>query len=156
MGIAAQGARFHESRRIAREATVWSAMRTAAPTPRLRIIRPFTTHVFNRFTRHFVHHLPGFGIIRYRGRRSGRAYRTPMNVFRDGDSFVFALTYGSDVQWVKNVLAVGSADLEVRGRTVHLIDPEVFVDEQRRSVPLPVRVFLGLLRVTEFLRMRAA
>jgi deazaflavin-dependent oxidoreductase (nitroreductase family) len=128
----------------------------AAPTPRLRFIRPFTTHVFNRFTRHFVHHLPGFGVIGYQGRRSGRAYRTPMNVFRNGNSFVFALTYGSDVQWVKNVMAAGSADLQVRGgRTVHLVEPEIFVDATRRSVPLPVRVILRLLGVTEFLRMRA-
>lgn len=126
----------------------------AAPTPRMRFMRPFTTHVFNPFTRRFVHRLPGFAIISYRGRRSGKTYRTPMNVFRDGDAYVFALTYGSDVQWVKNVLAAGTAELQVGGRTIRLCDPELFVDPKRRLMPLPVRVVLGLLRVSEFLRMR--
>lgn len=128
----------------------------AAPTPRMRFIRPFTTHVFNRFSRLFAHRLPGFAIISYRGRKSGKMYRTPMNVFRDGDGYVFALTYGSDVQWVKNVVAAGSAELQTGGKTISLTGPEVFVDPKRRLMPQPVRGFLGLMRVSEFLRMRPA
>ena len=120
----------------------------------MRFLRPFTTYVFNRFSRLFVRWLPGFGIIRYRGRKSGKTYRTPMNVFRDGDDWIFALTYGGDVQWVKNVLAAGSAQLEVGRHTIQLTDPELFVDPKRRLMPLPVRIVLGLLRVSEFLRMR--
>lgn len=120
----------------------------------MRFLRPFTTHIFNRFTRLFVHWLPGFAIISYRGRKSGRIYRTPMNVFHRGDSYVFALTYGSDAQWVRNVLAAGQADLRIGSRTIHLTDPELFIDRTRSLMPLPVRLLLGLLRVSEFLRMR--
>lgn len=126
------------------------------PAPRTQFIRPFTTHVLNRFTRLFVHRLPGFGIIHHRGRKSGQAYRTPMNVFRDGQTYVFALTYGSDVQWVKNILAAGEADLQTGDRMIHLTRPELFVDPSRRLMPPPVRFFLGLIRVSEFLRMRVA
>ena len=122
----------------------------------MRVIRPFTTHVFNRFTRAFAHYLPGFAIISYRGRKSGRTFRTPMNYFRDGDDYIFALTYGGDVQWVRNVLAAGGADLQIRRRHIRLTDPELFVDPARRLMPQPVRFFLGLMRVSEFLRMRAA
>ena len=124
------------------------------PPTRFRFLLPFTIHVFNRFTRHFVHWLPYFAIIGYRGRTSGRWYRTPMNVFRDGDDYVFALTYGSGVQWVQNVLAAGVADLQIRNRTIRLTEPELFVDPTRHLMPLPVRVVLGLAHVTEFLRMR--
>lgn len=124
--------------------------------PRLRAIRPFTTGVVNPLTRRFVRYLPYFAIIGYRGRTSGTHYRTPMNVFRDGDDYIFALTYGSDVDWVRNVLAAGRADLEVGRRHIELTDPELFTDPRRRLVPLPVRLFLGLLRVDEFLRMRPA
>ena len=122
--------------------------------PRLKAIRPFTIRVVNPVTRLFAGRLPGFGIVVYVGRRSGRTYRTPMNVFRDGPDYVFALTYGADAQWVQNVLAAGACDLEIRGRTVGLRDPRVDVDPTRRAMPLPVRFFLGLLRVDEFLRMR--
>jgi deazaflavin-dependent oxidoreductase (nitroreductase family) len=131
-------------------------MTTSPPPPRTRIrfMRPFTTRVINPFTRRFAHRLPGFAIISHRGRKSGKTYDTPMNVFRDGDAFVFALTYGSDVQWVKNVLAAGEAELRIGDRTIHLTAPELFVDPERRLMPLPVRIVLGLQRVTEFLRMR--
>ena len=126
------------------------------PPTRFRFLLPFTIHVFNRFSRHFVHWLPNFAIISYRGRKSGKPYRTPMNVFRDGDDYVFALTYGSDVQWVQNVLAAGGADLQIRNRKIHVIDPELFVDPTRHLMPLIVRIVLGFARVSEFLRMRPA
>jgi deazaflavin-dependent oxidoreductase (nitroreductase family) len=129
---------------------------TAAPRPRTLFLLPFTTHILNRFTRRFVHRLPGFAIISYRGRTSGRVYHTPMNVFHRKGTYVFALTYGSGVQWVRNVLAAGEADVRIGSRTIHLTDPELFVDPARRLMPLPVRLILGLMRVSEFLRMRVA
>ena len=131
-------------------------MTAKPPRPPLAVIRPFTTHVFNPISRRFARWLPGFGILAYRGRTSGKAYRTPLNVFRHGDDWVIALTYGSDVQWVKNVIAAGGATLEVRRRRIRLVDPELFVDPQRRLMPFPVRQILGLMRVSEFLRMRPA
>ena len=131
-------------------------MTAKPPRPPLAVIRPFTTHVFNPVSRLFVRWLPGFGILGYRGRKSGKAYRTPMNVFRHGDAWVFALTYGSDVQWVKNVIAAGEATLEIRRRRIRLVAPELFVDPQRRLMPLGVRQVLGLMRVSEFMRMRPA
>ncbi len=127
-----------------------------APRTRMRVIRPFTTHVFNPIARHFASWLPGFGILEYRGRKSGRTYRTPINVFRRGDWYVFALTYGADVAWVKNVAAAGGCTLRTRGRDVRLIEPEVFVDPSRRLMPLVVRIVLRFDRATEFLRMRIA
>ena len=122
----------------------------------MRFIRPFTTHVFNRFARRFAAWLPGFGILTYRGRKSGKTYRTPLNVFRRGDGYLFALTYGSDIDWVRNVLAAGEADLRTRRRDVHLIEPELFVDTKRSVMSQPFRLFLSIDNVTEFLRMRIA
>jgi deazaflavin-dependent oxidoreductase (nitroreductase family) len=127
-----------------------------APSTRIRFIRPFTTHVFNPIARRFAGWLPGFGILTYRGRTSGKTYRTPLNVFRRGDSYVFALTYGADVQWVKNVVAAGGCAMRTRGRDVRLVEPEVFIDPGRRLMPPIVRLVLGLDRVSEFLRMRIA
>ena len=86
-----------------------------APRTRLQFLRPFTTNVFNRISRRFAGWLPGFGLLLYRGRTTGKAYETPMNVFKVGDEYVLALTYGSDVQWVKNVLAARGCDLRTRG-----------------------------------------
>jgi deazaflavin-dependent oxidoreductase (nitroreductase family) len=120
----------------------------------MQFLRPFTTAVVNPVTRLVAGWLPGFAILRYRGRKSGKAYRTPMNLFRRGDHYVFALTYGPEVQWVKNIVAAGECTVRTMGRDVHLVEPELFSDPARREMPFGVRAFLGLLRVTEFLRMR--
>ncbi len=107
-------------------------------------------------TRRFAAWVPGFAILRYVGRRSGKLYRTPINVFRREGDYIFGLTYSSDVQWVKNVLVAGAAELEQRGRIVKLRDPKVFVDPAARFMPLAVRPFLRFMRVSEFLRMSPA
>jgi deazaflavin-dependent oxidoreductase (nitroreductase family) len=120
----------------------------------MAFIRPFTTYLFNPISRLFVGWLPGFGVIAYRGRKSGKTYNTPLNVFRRGDEYVVALTYGSDVQWVKNVIAAGGCELRRMGKRVVLTNPTVFIDPQARLTPQPIRLFLRLMRVTEFMRMR--
>jgi deazaflavin-dependent oxidoreductase (nitroreductase family) len=120
----------------------------------MAFIRPFTTYLFNPISRLFVGWLPGFGVITYRGRKSGKTYNTPLNVFRRGDEYVVALTYGSDVQWVKNVIAAGGCELRRMGKRVKLTNPTVFIDPQARLTPQPIRLFLRLMRVTEFMRMR--
>jgi deazaflavin-dependent oxidoreductase (nitroreductase family) len=124
--------------------------------PALNVLRPFTTRVVNPVTRRFAGHLPGFAILTYVGRRSGRTYRTPINVFRNGQDYVVALTYGGGVQWVRNVLAAGGCELETMGRIVRLTKPRLFVDPRQRLIPLPVRLFLRLMGVTEFLSMHPA
>jgi len=124
--------------------------------PLIAAFRPLTTRLLNPITRRFVGWLPGFAIISYVGRKSGRTYRTPMNVFRRDGDYLFALTYGPDVQWVKNVIVAGGCELEQRGRTVRLRDPRRFSDPKASLMPLPVRFFLRLIQVTEFLRLSPA
>lgn len=112
--------------------------------------------VTNRVAGHVAGRLPGFGIVQHRGRRSGRPYRTPINVFRVSDGYVAALTYGTDTDWVKNVLAAGGCELEVRRRRVRLTDPRVVHDETRHDMPLGVRQLLAMLGVTDFLYLAVA
>jgi deazaflavin-dependent oxidoreductase (nitroreductase family) len=128
-------------------------MSEPGPPTRLRSLRPYTTRFFNPISRLFIYRLPGFAIISYTGRKSGKTFRTPMNAFRRGESYIFALTYGPDVQWVRNVLASGVADLQVGSRHIGLSDPVLFEDPTRHVMPLPVRFVLGVMRVNWFLRM---
>jgi deazaflavin-dependent oxidoreductase (nitroreductase family) len=124
------------------------------PLPK-RLAR-FNLRVTNRVLGPLAERLPGFGIVIHRGRRSGREYRTPVNVFRHGDGYVIALTYGVDSQWVRNVLAAGQVDVEIRGRRIHLTEPRVVHDERRRLVPAPVRVPLRAANVSDFLVLSRA
>jgi deazaflavin-dependent oxidoreductase (nitroreductase family) len=120
-------------------------------------LRPVVNRYLNRLTRPLARRLPGFAILTHRGRTTGRTYQTPINVFQRGDDYFFFLTYGSDAQWVKNVLASGSCSIETRGRTVELAEPELITDPELRPAPAPVRfVERRLAGATQYLRMRAA
>ena len=64
-------------------------------------------------------------VIRHVGRRSGRTYQTPVVVARHDDSFLIALPYGERTDWLKNVLAAGSATITADGRSYEVDRPEV-------------------------------
>jgi deazaflavin-dependent oxidoreductase (nitroreductase family) len=127
-----------------------------AATTRLWFLRGFTTHLVNPGSLLFFGRLPGCGILTHTGRTSGRRYRVPVFVLRRGEDYVFALTYGSAAHWVKNILAAGDVELHARGRDLRLVEPEVFVDETRRLMPLPYRLAGRAVHATEFLSMHAA
>ncbi|WP_033289968.1 nitroreductase family deazaflavin-dependent oxidoreductase [Amycolatopsis jejuensis] len=118
-----------------------------------RIAR-FNRVVTNRVTKPVADKLPGFGVLIHRGRRSGKEFRTPLNIFRSADGFVVALTYGPDTDWVRNVFAAGGAEIITRGRKYRVHDPELVHDETRRPMPPGVRQFLGLVGVTDFLMLK--
>jgi len=79
---------------------------------------------------------------------------TPINVFRRDDEYIFVLTYGSDADWGKNVLAADGCWIRTRGHDVRLTQPEVIFDPTRRLVPAPIRFIERFGNVTEFVRMR--
>src|SRR5215210_8645956 len=124
------------------------------PAPR-RIAR-FNKDFTNRLTLRVAGYLPGFAIVSHVGRKSGRPYCTPVNAFRSDDGYIIALTYGAQSDWVKNVLAAGSCELQTRGRRVHLSDPCIVTDESRGWAPLPVRFILGLIDAPQYMRLSVA
>ena len=105
----------------------------------------------NRLTSLFAGWLPGFGILIHVGRKSGRVYRTPVNVFRAPNGFMIALTYSSQCEWVKNVFAAGACELKTRRRQYRLSAPKVVRDPTRRRFPLPVRVILRVVGADEYI-----
>jgi deazaflavin-dependent oxidoreductase (nitroreductase family) len=110
----------------------------------------------NHLTTPLLRLLPGFGVVHHVGRRSGRHYRTPVNLFPVEGGYVIALTYGSGTDWLKNVLAAGGCEIETRGRRVRCTDPQVFHDPSAQRIRLPERPILHVLGVADFLSVSAA
>jgi deazaflavin-dependent oxidoreductase (nitroreductase family) len=108
----------------------------------------------NRVTRPVAERLPGFAVVIHTGVRTGRKYRTPVNMFRSGGGYVIALTYGRERDWVKNVLAAGGCEVETRGSSIALSDPRIVRDERQSRAPLAIRPILKALGVKEFLELR--
>jgi deazaflavin-dependent oxidoreductase (nitroreductase family) len=64
-------------------------------------------------------------VIRHVGRTTGRAYETPVGAVAIDDGFVIALPYGPNTDWLKNVLASGSAIIVDEGNTYDVDRPEL-------------------------------
>lgn len=118
--------------------------------PLPRSLARFNIVVTNRVLGPPAGHLPGFAVVRHVGRRSGRPYRTPVNLFKAGEGRrAIALTYGPGSQWVKNVLAAGEVELLVRGRVVRLVNPRVVHD--RTLIPPPASWALAMIAADDVL-----
>ena len=118
-----------------------------------RRVARFNRVVTNRLLGPLATRLPGWAMVTHTGRKSGRRYRTPVLVFRRGNRFVIALTYGPDADWVRNVLAAGGCTLETQGRTVPLTRPRLVHDPRRRDVPPHIRQMLAVGKVADFLEL---
>jgi deazaflavin-dependent oxidoreductase (nitroreductase family) len=94
-------------------------------------------------------------VVGHVGRSSGRPYRTPVDAMRVDDGFIVTLVYGSRSDWVQNVLAAGTATIEVDGATITVAEPEVITAEQAFALlPTGTKRPPKLLKIDEFLRLR--
>jgi deazaflavin-dependent oxidoreductase (nitroreductase family) len=111
----------------------------------------FNRSVTNRITKRAARRLVGFGVLYHTGRRSGDDYETPLNVWRHGSEVIVALTYGSDVDWLKNAREAESSILVMGGNEVRVGRPRsIAEDEGLDRVPRAVGRILGVLGVDEF------
>jgi deazaflavin-dependent oxidoreductase (nitroreductase family) len=120
---------------------------------RKRWVAAFNLAITNRITSRFAARLPGFGILTHVGRKSGKVYRTPVNVFRSPEGFLIALTYGRECEWVRNVVTAGACQLETRGVQYQLSSPTIVHDATRRRFPIPVRIVLRLIGANDYMRL---
>ncbi|MEV4073907.1 nitroreductase family deazaflavin-dependent oxidoreductase [Nonomuraea fuscirosea] len=96
-------------------------------------------------------------VLTHVGRASGRTFHTPLDAFPVAGGYLFILVYGSRSDWVRNILAAGSARLLVDGKEVELTAPRVVGrDEAFEALPTKSRRPVRVLRITEFLRMDLA
>src|ERR1700686_1739887 len=119
---------------------------------RKRWVAAFNLAVTNRITSRFAARLGGFGILTHGGRKSGKVYRTPVNVFRAPEGFLMGLTYGRESEWVRNVIAAGGCNVESRGVQYQLSSPTIVHDPTRRRFPFPVRIVLRLIGAGDFMQ----
>ena len=106
-------------------ALVMVGMRTKSPRV-LRFVRRMNRAVSNPIQMRSAGHPGAYAsIIRHRGRISGQHYETPVGAEATDDGFVIALPYGTTTDWLKNLLADGTATIVNEGETYEVDRPEV-------------------------------
>lgn len=98
--------------------------------------------------------MPVVGILRHRGRRSGREYATPLGMRPAGDGFVIPLTFSESAAWYQNVVVAGSGVVTYRGTDHVVAEPEV-VDYATAAPAFPryERIQFRLIGIGEFLKV---
>ncbi|MGE0215812.1 nitroreductase family deazaflavin-dependent oxidoreductase [Mycolicibacterium sp.] len=78
----------------------------------------------NPLVRPLSRRMPGLGVIKHRGRTSGKEYETIVTPYRKGQLLAVGLAHGK-TNWVKNVLATGEADIQIGRKALHLVNPRI-------------------------------
>ncbi len=117
----------------------------------------FNRRIANPVVRRFAGWLPPLAIVLHRGRRTGRAFATPVLAFHTADGLVVGVLYGIESDWVRNVKAAGRAQVRRRGvvrdyQRAQLVSRE----EGIRLLPAAVGVAFRALKVRGFIRLEAA
>ncbi|MEV0251061.1 nitroreductase family deazaflavin-dependent oxidoreductase [Nocardia sp. NPDC050712] len=91
--------------------------------PGLSAVRRFNRRFTNRHNMKTAGQ-PGAGssVIRHVGRSSGKAYATPIGIAESGSDFLTLLPYGTSADWLRNVLAAGTAEVVHEGVTYRITD----------------------------------
>ena len=88
---------------------LWRLVRITNP-----IMLPLAGHRWN----------PIFAVVQHRGRTTGRRYATPVAARRVPGGFVISLSFGSQVDWYRNLVAARDGTIVWRGSAYRIAAPE--------------------------------
>jgi deazaflavin-dependent oxidoreductase (nitroreductase family) len=96
-------------------------------------------------------------MVLHQGRRSGRAYQTPVAARKLADGFVISLAFGAQVDWYRNLEAAGGGVIRWRGRDYEVSGPEMIDADAALPAFDPVqRLFMRLAGIDGYIRVRDA
>jgi deazaflavin-dependent oxidoreductase (nitroreductase family) len=109
-----------------------------------QVNRVFTNPVMGTF----AWLVPPLAVVHHVGRRTGRAYRSPVVAFATTDGVVIPMTYGRDVDWARNIVRAGSCTIQRLGRRETLRNPRIVgLGAAESRLPAALRPFF---RVADF------
>ena len=121
-------------------------------------LRTFVKRFVNPILRNVAHSSLGpFALLRHVGRRSGKQYEIPIMVWRMKDGFMIVLTYGRNVDWLRNLQAADQGSLRWHKREYVFKRPE-FIDTKtaRQALPPFIKFVLGLRGAHEYVKLADA
>ena len=90
-----------------------------------RAVAKFNRRITNPLAVRFGRWAPLNGTLEHVGRKSGKTYQTPLNIFETADGFVVPIGYGLESHWVQNALAGGPLTVHKAGRTIPIVDARI-------------------------------
>lgn len=69
-------------------------------------------------------------LVTHVGRASGTVFQTPLDAHPTRDGYVLTVRYGPDSDWVRNILANGTANLRIEGEEHQLDSPRLVSQDE--------------------------
>lgn len=115
------------------------------------------------FNKYALNHLTGllakagvgpFCIIQHTGRKSGKMYKTTIQAYPIQNGFIIALTYGPEIDWLRNVQAANGCVLHYHRKAYALKNPV----GMKANTALPYfpsfeNAVLGFIGIEDFVRL---
>ena len=125
----------------------------------LNRLRFLNKRIFNRVTLRFAgYSFSPISILRHVGRRSGTPYTTPVIAIKPfNEQFIFALPYGHNVDWYRNILAAGGGTVVCHGEEYKVEKPQPLnVRAGSSALPFVLGLIVRLVGVQHFIQMKTA
>lgn len=90
-----------------------------------RLVANANKYVTNPIQGLWAGRLAPWAVVEHVGRTSGTAYSTPVLAWVQGDRLSIPLVYGTDSDWVRNVLAAGEFTLVRAGKERTIAGPRI-------------------------------
>jgi deazaflavin-dependent oxidoreductase (nitroreductase family) len=99
--------------------------------------------------------------LKHIGRRSGKAYVTPVSARVIGDVALVPLTFGNQSDWAQNVRAAGGCAIRFEGLDYIATEPEFLTRQEVKPLLSSAfnpaqRVMLRVLGIKQFLRLQVS
>lgn len=121
---------------------------------------PSSIRYFNkRYTNRLMIKIAGkthspIALIRHIGRKTGIRYDTPIIAQKEAGYFVFALTYGKEVDWYRNIMGSKTGELLWRGKWYSLENPQPLNATHASGMfAQPMRAILRIINLQDYIVM---
>jgi deazaflavin-dependent oxidoreductase (nitroreductase family) len=123
----------------------------------LRLIKRFNKYVTNPMMLRFSGRSGPSAVVHHVGRRSGRPYATPVIAHHAHEDVIIPLPYGTEVDWLRNVLVAGRGVVDLDGRSLMVDEPAVVgINDVIDVLPAPMVRTIRFNGAHEALRMRVS
>jgi deazaflavin-dependent oxidoreductase (nitroreductase family) len=135
--------------------TGW-AWRSRSPRA-LSVIKRFNKCVLNPVMLRFSGRSGLAAIVHHIGRRSKTPYATPVIAHQTHQGVIIPLPYGTEVDWLRNLIAAGEAVVELGGRSATVDEPAVVaIEDVIDFLPAPMVRIVHFNGAREVLRLHVS
>lgn len=115
-------------------------------------------HVTNPvWVRFFAGRSTNSALLHHVGRKSGKAFVTPLTAHKSEDTIIIPMPYGTETDWLRNLQAAGQGVVELDHLSYSVDEPEVVpVDEVMALLSPMVARIVQLHETEKALRLRVA